>query len=110
MIRSVAFTKEACIGREVRIAARVSKDTTKTWSAKIYLFIRNGYGALTLQRGPQRESVDDAIADASDLLFDISKEVKKLSASISKEIKEKHKDEEKDEGNTPVSVPEGDTE
>lgn len=112
MIRSVAFTKEAYIGREVRIAARVSKDTTKTWSAKIYLFIRNGYGALTLQRGPQRESIDDAISDASDLLSEISKEVRKLSATIAKEVKEKHKDEDEDEdeGNTPVSVPEGDTE
>ena len=29
MIRSVAFTKEAYIGREVRIAARVSKEVRK---------------------------------------------------------------------------------
>lgn len=88
MIRSVAFTKEAYIGREVRIAARVSKDTTKSWSAKIYLFIRNGYGALILERGEPREKIEDAVKDVSTLLKSISKRIDGLSKEISKTLKD----------------------
>lgn len=94
MIRTVAFTKEAYIGRDIRIAARVSKDNEKSWSAKIYLFIRNGYGALILERGEPRERIEDAVKDVSTLLKSISKRIDGLSKEISKTLKDEVEDDE----------------
>lgn len=107
MIRTVAFTKEEYIGRDIRIAARVSKENEKSWSAKIYLFIRNGYGALILERGEPREKIEDAVKDVSTLLKSISKRIDGLSKEISRTLKDEVED---DKEGGAVSVPEGDTE
>ena len=104
-----AITKEASISRDVRIAIRISKDTDTEWSAKCYLYIRNGFGALLLKKGDRRKSADEAMRDGAVLLRTISKDIGKMAKSLSREIG--GTDEEVDDGiwkDEPIRVPDGD--
>ena len=105
-----AITKEASISRDVRIAIRISKDTDTEWSAKCYLYIRNGFGALLLKKGDRRKSADEAMRDGAVLLRTISKDIGKMAKSLSREIG--CTDKEVDDGiweDEPIRVPKGDS-
>lgn len=81
-----AITKEASISGDVRIAIRISKDTDTEWSAKCYLYIRNGFGALLLKKGERRKSADEAMRDGAVLLRAIAKEIGKMAKSLCKDM------------------------
>lgn len=102
----MAYTKEAYIGNTVKIAIRVSKDTDKEWSAKCYLYIKSGFGALLLKKGTRRDSADEAMDDGVRLLNDISKEIRDLGKSLRKEIA----DSREDDTDEAVRIPAEDTE
>lgn len=113
-----AITKEANISRDVRIAIRISKDTDTEWSAKCYLYIRNGFGALLLKKGDRRKSADEAMRDGATLLRVISKDIGKMAKSLCRDIdKDTDKDADMDKEETDgtgedgaLRIPEGDTE
>lgn len=111
-----AITKEASISRDVRIAIRISKDTDTEWSAKCYLYIRNGFGALLLKKGERRKSADEAMRDGATLLRAISKDIGKMAKSLCRDIdKDTDTDTDKEEidgtgEDGTLRIPEGDTE
>ena len=106
-----AITKEASISRDVRIAIRISKDTDTEWTAKCYLYIRNGFGALLLKKGERRKSADEAMRDGAVLLKAIAKEIGKMAKSLCGEM-DKDTDKEETDGireeDGAIRVPEGD--
>ena len=115
-----AITKEASISRDVRIAIRISKDTDTEWSAKCYLYIHNGFGALLLKKGERRKSADEAMKDGAVLLRTISKEIGKMAKSLCKDMDrdadaDTDKDADKEEADGireddgAIRVPEGDS-